>query len=236
MKRGIFFLAISISLLSVHLGAQSTSTDTFVVKQVVSKITVAPEKYFLYLNEDNWFKIKYSGKNKMGRIEFRGGTVSKKDSLYDFKTTTGVSGILVVYEKMKDGSEKQLYTWTYKLFSREIPVVTLDGTPNDSFADKMTTIALGKLRAKQRYGNDYYQVVSFTMYFRNGNKLDTLKSTSGEMTLDMKQHVDKIDVKNKGGVLIFDDIKAIGPGGKEIDLPPLRIYLQDGDRKMQIGL
>ena len=163
----------------------------------------------------------------MGHVEFRGGTVVKKDSLWNLKAATGVSAILVVYEKLKNGTEKIAYTWTYKLYSREIPEVKLDNVANDSVVDKFTVIAVGKLRAKQKYNNDQYNITSFKMYIRNGNHFDTLSAKGNQMTLEMKQRVDAMDVKTNGGILMFEDIKAIDPNGKEIELPPLRIYIQD---------
>lgn len=215
-----------------NLAAQQ---DTFLVKAMQTKIAVYPEKLFLYLNEDNLFRITYKGKNKMGRVELRGGTAEKKDSLYNLKAKTGASAILVVYEKLKNGTEQVAYTHTYKLFAREVPQVFLDQVPNDSFADKFAVIGLGRLRAIPKYGSDVYIVTSFTMYFKNGSKFDTLHATGNQMTLEMKKRVDAMDVKNKGGMLLFDDIKAKGPNGKEIELPPLRIYLQDGPR-IRFGL
>lgn len=231
MKEKIILLFV-ILLCGARLHAQQ---DTFVVKAVETKVTVIPERFFIYLNEDNLFKIKYEGKNKMSKVEFRGGTAEKKDSLYNLKATTGVSAILVVYEKLKSGKEQIAYTRTYKLYAREAPLVYLDGTPNDSFVDKFTVIALGKLMAKQKYGNDTYVITSFTMYFKNGNKFDTLKVEGNKMSPEMKKRVDEMDVKKKGGMLLFDDIKAKGPGGKEMELPPLRVYLQDGPR-IRVGL
>jgi hypothetical protein len=201
--------------------------DTIVVKTVATKITVFPERSFLYLNEDNFFKIKYTGKNKMGRMELKGGIIEQKDSIYNFKATTGTSAILVIYEKLKNGTEKIALTLTYKLYGREVPRVTLDGVPNDSLIDKFTVIALGKLHCKQKYGTDKYQVTSFKIYIKNGKKFDTLSAKGNQLTLQMKRKIDSMDVKKNGGILMFENIKAIGPTGKEIDLPPLRIYLRD---------
>ncbi|MDQ3108428.1 MAG: hypothetical protein M3R17_00910 [Bacteroidota bacterium] len=221
-KRIFLFLFLLSGVLQLH--AQS---DTILVKTVATKITVLPERSFLYLNEDNIFKIKYTGKNKMGRMELKGGTIEQKDSTYNFKTTTGTSAILVIYEKLKNGTEKIAYTYTYKLFGREVPRVTLDGVPNDSVVDKFTVIALGRLQCRQKYGTDKYQVVSFKIYIKNGKKFDTLSAKGNQLTLQMKRKIDSMDVKKNGGILMFENIKAIGPGGKEIDLPPLRIYLRD---------
>ncbi|CAN5366159.1 hypothetical protein BH09BAC5_BH09BAC5_12080 [soil metagenome] len=223
------FLFLFFAFVKIH-----AQTDTLVVKAVVTKVTVIPERSFLYLNEDNFFKIKYTGKNKLGRIELKGGTIEKKDSLYNFKATTGTSAILVVYEKLKNGSEKIVLTWTYKLFGREVPRVTLDGVPNDSVVDKFTIIALGRLQCKQKYGNDKYTVTSFKLYIKNGSKFDTLSAKGNQMTLEMKRKVDSMDVMRNGGVLMFENIKAIGPNGKEIDLPPLRIYMRD-EKHLQFG-
>jgi hypothetical protein len=218
---------------AIHLHAQ---LDTFTVKSVVSKVTVYPQRSFLYLNESNWFKIKYSGKNRLGRMELKGGTIDKKnDSIYNFKAETGVTAILVIYEKLKNGTEKIALTCSYKLFGREVPRVYLDGTPNDSVADQFRVIALGHLQCKQKYGNDKYVITSFRLYIRNGNKFDTLSAKGNTLTPAMKGKVDSMDVKKSGGILMFDNIKAIGPNGQEIDLPPLRIYLNEEER-MRFGL
>jgi hypothetical protein len=225
------FLFIFLASGFIRLQAQS---DTIVVKTVATKITVIPERSFLYLNEDNLFRITYAGKNKMGRMELKGGTIEKKDSLYNFKATTGTSAILVIYEKLKNGTEKIALTYTYKLFGREVPRVTLDGVPNDSLIDKFTVIALGKLQCKQKYGTDKYQVTSFKIYIKNGKKFDTLSAKGNQLTLPMKRKIDSMDVRKNGGILMFENIKAIGPNGKEIDLPPLRIYLRD-QKLMQFG-
>lgn len=226
---------ISLLVLFLILGFRmQAQQDTIVVKAVATKVTVFPERTFLYLNEDNFFKIKYVGKNKMGRMELKGGTIDKKDSIYNLKATTGTSAILVIYEKLKNGTEKIAFTWTYKLFGREVPRVTLDGVPNDSVEDKFTIIALGKLQCKQKYGNDKYVVTSFKLYIKNGSKFDTLSAKGNQMTLEMKRKVDSMDVKKTGGILMFENIKAIGPGGKEIDLPPLRIYMRD-EKHLQFG-
>ena len=225
------FLFIFLLAGSFQLRAQS---DTIVVKTVATKITVLPERSFLYLNEDNFFKIKYTGKNKLGRMELKGGTIEKKDSIYNFKATTGTSAILVIYEKLKNGTEKIALTWTYKLYGREVPRVTLDGVPNDSVIDKFTLIALGKLQCKQKYGNDKYQITSFKIYIKNGSKFDTLSTKGNQLTLPMKRKIDSMDVRKNGGILMFENIKAIGPNGKEIDLPPFRIYLRD-TKTMQFG-
>src|SRR4030065_2249707 len=98
--RNISFIFLFLAF-ALKLNAQQ---DTIVVKAVVTKVTVLPERTFLYLNEDNFFKIKYTGKNKLGRMELKGGTIDKKDSIYNFKASAGTSAILVVYEKLKNGT------------------------------------------------------------------------------------------------------------------------------------
>jgi hypothetical protein len=229
-KRIFFFLFLFAGFFQLR-----AQTDTIVVKTVATKITVLPERSFLYLNEDNFFKIKYTGKNKLGRMELKGGTIEKKDSTYNFKATTGTSAILVVYEKLKNGTEKIALTWTYKLYGREVPRVTLDGVPNDSVIDKITIIALGRLQCKQKYGTDKYQITSFKIYIKNGNKFDTLSAKGNQLTLQMKRKIDSMDVRRSGGILMFENIKAIGPNGKEIELPPLRVYMRD-EKIMTFGV
>lgn len=97
-KRNFFSLFVFLGSV-IQANAQ---LDTFIVKSLHSNVSVLPVKSFLFLKEDNLFKIKYVGKNKLGRMELRGGVIDKKnDSIYNFKAQTGVSVILVIYEKLK---------------------------------------------------------------------------------------------------------------------------------------
>lgn len=229
------FLLPLLLLLAVRtLHAQ---TDTFVVKGNPTLITVTPERSYLYLNEDNVMRIRYKGKHALGKVEFRGGTVTKKDSVYIVNATTGVEGVLVVYEKLKSGTERVALSITYKLFGREIPEPSLCGIGNDSFIDKFTVIGAGRIYARQRFSRDRFEVTSFTLYLRNAKtgKLDTLRATGSALTPRMKQKIDSLNVQGNGGVLMFDDIKAKGPTGRTMELPPLRVYLIE-EKKVKIGL
>jgi hypothetical protein len=227
-------LALLILAFTTRAAAQ---TDTFVVKGTPTVITVTPDRSFLYLNEDNVLRIQYKGKHKLGKVEFKGGTVTLRDSLYVINATTGVEGVLVVYEKLKNGNERIAWSKTYKLFGREIPEPDLCGIKNDSFIDKFTVIAAGRIYARQRASRDRYEVTSFTLYLRNPKtkKLDTLKADGSMLTPRMKQKIDSLNVSGNGGVLMFDDIKAKGPNGKVIELPPLRVFLVE-EKKTRIGL
>jgi hypothetical protein len=51
----------------------------------------------------------------------------------------------------------------------------------------------------------------------------------------MKKRVDAIDVKKGGGVLIFERLHATSPEGKDVELPPLRIFLSTQSR-IRFGL
>jgi hypothetical protein len=233
MKLRILFLFLTISSFRM-LNAQ---TDTFIVKGTPTVVTVTPERSYLYLREDNVMKIRYKGKHKLGTVEFKGGTVTQRDSFYIIKAETGVEGVLVVYEKLKNGTERIAWSKTYKLYGREVPEPDLCGIKNDSFIDKFTVIGAGRVYARQKFSRDNYQVTSFTLYLRNAKtgKLDTLKSTGSALTPRMKQKIDSLNVKGNGGVLMFDDIKAKGPNGKEIELPPLRVFLVE-EKRLKIGL
>ncbi|GAB4131586.1 MAG: hypothetical protein Fur0041_02130 [Bacteroidia bacterium] len=190
----------------------------------------------MYLNEDHVVKIIYKGKYKMGNVMLKGGSIEKKnDSVFTLNATTGGEAVLVVNEKLKNGSERVAFSKTYKLYGRETPRVYLDNVPNDSVADKFNIIALGKLKARQKYGNDPYIITSFKLYIRNGNKFDTLSTTGDRLTPEMKKKIDAIDVRKNGGILMFEEIKAMDPNGKIIDLPPLRIFLVD-PKRMGFGL
>jgi hypothetical protein len=203
--------------------------DTFVVKSAATTITVLPERSWLYLNENNPMKVLYRGKHELGRVEFLGGIIQKQDSLYQLKATTGVEGVLIIYEKLRNGGERIVWSRTYKLFSRELPVVTLNGISNDSFIEKFTLIAIGQLYAHPRYSQDRYTITAYTICLSNSKtgQQDTLRASDGRLSKTMKQRIDSMDVRNKGGFLLFENIKARGPTGREVDLPPLRIYLTD---------
>lgn len=209
--------------------------DTFIVRVLPLSVRVIPERSFLYVEENETVQIIYNGKNKLSRVELKGGTVTKKDSMYVLRATSGAEAILVVYVKLNNGSEKVALSKVYKLYGRETPRLYLDGVANDSVADKFRIIALGNVQAKQKYGRDPYVVVSFKLYIRNDTGFDTLSTKGAKLTPAMKQKIDALDVRKNGGILMFEEIKAMDPKGNIIDLPPLRIFLQD-PKNMKFGL
>lgn len=210
-------------------------TDTFMVKSATTTVTLVPNDSWFYVREDYPVKITFKSKNTMSRVELKGGTATKKDSTYVLRAETGGEAVLVVYEKLKNGKEQVALSKTYKLYGREMPEVTVDHVPNDSVVDKFSLIALGKLRAKTKYGNQVYRVDSFCMYLRSPTGMDTLYSKTGQMTPDMKKRVDAIDVKKSGGMIIFDQIHATSPQGKDVELPPLRVFLSE-EARIRFGL
>jgi hypothetical protein len=211
-------------------------TDTFMVKSVSTTVTVVPNDSWFHVREDYPVKITFKSKNTMSRVELKGGTATKKDSVWVLRAETGGEAVLVVYEKLKSGKEQVALSKTYKLYGRELPEVTIDFVKQDSVVDKMSLIGLGKLRAKTKYGNQVFRVDSFCMYIRNPKGgMDTLYSKTGQMTLEMKQRVDAIDVKKSGGMLIYDQIHATSPEGKDVELAPLRVFLSPESR-LRFGL
>ena len=211
-------------------------TDTFMVKSLSTTVTVVPNDSWFHVKEDYAVKITFKSKNKMSRVELKGGTATKKDSLWVLRAETGGEAVLVVYEKLQNGKEQVALSKPYKLYGRELPEVTIDFVKQDSVVDKMSLIGLGKLRAKTKYGQQVFRVDSFCMYIRNPKGgMDTLYSKTGQMTLEMKQRVDAIDVKKNGGVLIYDQIHATSPEGKDVELAPLRVFLSPESR-LRFGL
>jgi hypothetical protein len=212
-------------------------TDTFMVKSVSTTVTVVPNDSWFHVREDYPVKITFKSKNKMSRVELKGGTATKKDSVWVLRAETGGEAVLVIYEKLPNGKEQVALSKSYKLFGRELPEVTVDFVKNDSVVDKMSLIALGKLRAKTKYGQQVFRVDSFCMYIRdpkNGG-MDTFYSRTGQMTLEMKRRVDSIDVKKSGGMIMFDNIHSTSPEGKDVELPPLRVFLSPESR-LRFGL
>lgn len=232
MRTFIFTFIFSLGLSGNFLLAQ---TDTFIVKNAATSISIVPNDSWFHLREDYAVKINYVSKNKMSRVELKGGTATLRDSMYILRAETGGEAVLVVYEKNKNGKEQVALTKTYKLYGRELPTATIDNVPNDSVVDQFTLIALGKLRAKTKYGNQVFRVDSFCMYFRGPTGFDTLVSKSNQMTPEMKKRVDAIDVKKTGGMLMFENIHATSPDGKDIELPPLRVFLSTQAR-IRFGL
>lgn len=233
MKTFIITIICSLGLGGNFLSAQ---TDTFIVKNAATTISIVPNASWFYLREDYAVKINYVSKNKLSRVELKGGTATLRDSMYILRAETGGEAVLVVYEKLKNGKEQVALSKTYKLYGRELPTVTIDNVPNDSVVDQFTLIALGKLRAKTKFGNQVFRVDSFTMYFRNPKGgFDTLRSFTNQMTPEMKKRVDAIDVKKTGGMLMFENIHATSPEGKDVELPPLRVFLSTQSR-IRFGL
>lgn len=233
MNSRIFYSLVILFLLGgLRLSAQ---TDTFVVKNASTTVTVVPNNSWFYLHEDYAVKINFSGKNKLSRVVLNGGTVTKKDSVYILRAEAGGEAVLVVYEKLKNGKEQVALSKTYKLFGRELPLVNVDGVGNDSVTTQLTLIALGRLHAKTKYSREEWRVDSFCIYIRGDKGMDTLWSKTNQMTPEMKKRVDAMDIKNGGGMLVFDEIHATSPQGKDAELPPLRVFLSKESR-LQFGI
>lgn len=223
-------------LLCFTLNFLSAQTDTFMVKSLNTTVSITPNDSWFYVREDYPVKITFKGKNKMSRVELKGGTATKKDSVWVLRAETGGEAVLVVYEKLPNGKEQVAMSKSYKLYGRELPEVTVDFVKNDSVVDKLSLIALGKLRAKTKYGQQAFRVDSFCMYIRNTKGgMDTLYSKTGQMTPEMKHAVDAIDVKKSGGMLIYDQIHATSPDGKDVELAPLRVFLSS-EARIRFGL
>lgn len=219
-------LAVSAFLIVCIAPALKAQQDTFVVKTAKSVITVLPATNILYVNEDNRITIRYKGKYKISKVQLLGGTIDKKnDSNYVLKVTTGVEAVLSVYEKLTNGTERLAMNKKYKIYSRPLPDVTLDGVKCDSVVDKFTVIASGRLYARSKYTREKYTIKSFTMEMPGGGK-DTLNAEGNQMTQDMKIAVDKMP-KGQGGMLIFRNIVCIMPNGEERKLATFRVYLSE---------
>lgn len=217
-----FFLLL---LNGARLHAQ-TAVDTFHVKTAKSTVSILPAGDILYINEDNKITVRYKGKYRIGKVQFLGGTADKKtDSTYVLKLTTGVEAVLTVYEKLPNGSTRLALNKKYKVYSRPLPEILLDGVKCDSVVDKFTVIASGRLYAHSKYTNDKYPITSFKLVIP-GQKLDTLSATGNQLTQDMKIAVDQMP-KGQGGMLIFREIKCIMPNGVVKELPVFRVYLSE---------
>jgi hypothetical protein len=230
LKCSLIFL-----FLVLNISRGMAQQDTFRVKTIATVITVLPELSMLYVDEDNWVKISYQGKYKLGKVELRGGTATPKDSMWSLKPTAGVEAILVIHEILKNGTQRVAFTKKYKIFARERPVVYLDGVSSDSATDKLTVIALGHLQARTKYSKQAWPIVSFSLYITVNGKMDTLTAKGDRLTLEMKQKIDALNVREKGGVLLFDDIKCVAPDGKIVTLKGIRIYLFD-EKKTKAGM
>ncbi len=231
-----FIKAFAVAAFLTAAGVQQARAqqDTFVVKTAKSVITVLPATNILYTNEDNRITIRYKSKHKMTKVQLLGGTVDKKtDSTFVLKVTTGVEAILSVYEKPANGAERLAMNKKYKIYSRPLPDITIDGVKCDSVVDKFTVIASGRLYARSKYTRDKYIIKSFTMEMPGGGK-DTLNAEGNQMTQDMKIAVDKMP-KGQGGMLIFRNIICIMPNGEERKLPTFRVYLSE-IKPMKVGM
>src|ERR1044072_3811778 len=132
-----FISTIVLLTLVTVAGKLTAQTDTFVVKNASTTVTVVPNASWFYLKEEYKVKIKLTGKNKRSRVELKGGTATKKDSVYVLRAETGAEAVLVVYEKLPNGKEQVALSKTYRLFGRELPLVNVDGVGNDSVTTQL---------------------------------------------------------------------------------------------------
>lgn len=217
----------------------SAQTDTMKVKPVKSSVSILPSGDVLYLSEANTITIRYKGRNKLGKVELLGGTVEKApemgDSVFVLNVTTGVEAVLSVYEKMKDGKQQLLFNKKYKLFKRLLPDIYLEGTKNDSVADRNAVVMAGYLFGKMRTTGEMYTVESYKLLIEGKGKLDTLSGTGIQLTSEIRNRINNLP-QGKGTMLIFTDIVCRSPQGKAVTVPRLRIYLSGGEKPTKAGM
>lgn len=231
--RTVFLYAVVAFLYLIIPARLCAQADTFKVKSKVV-VTVLPGSDILYANEDNKIIVRYKGKNKVGKVDLLGGVAEKKnDSDYVLKVTGGVEAVLSVYEKMPNGTNRLALNKKYRIFSRPVPDVFIDGVKCDSVIDRFTLIASGRLHARSKFTRDKYIIKSFNLVIP-GAKMDTLSTIGNQLSQDMKIAIDKLE-KGKGGMLIIRDIKCEMPNGEEKTLPVFRVYIIDGPRT-KIGM
>jgi len=211
--------------ITVVCNAQDSISVFKVVKSKTNYI-ISPSNNVLWIGVDNRICIITEGEGKIAKVEIPGATISKKDSCYTVRVTSG-SGhetILSIYEALPGGKSQLVLNKKYNIVSLPVPEVLVCDVKNDSTIDKFSLMAIGKLTAKLKGTNEKLKVVSFEMQSGNQSKIDTLKSKNEKLTVEMKR---VIDVLKPGTLIIFNNIVCQNSKGEMLPPMNVRIFLDE---------
>ena len=221
-----FIFIILLSAISVSLLAQPSKDTTVIlkIKSPKSVISVFPDDNELRINSKKEITIRNKGKNKIIKVELKGGTITGSDSLYTISASEGKIAILTIYTKTSDGKSKLALTKSYEITPPPIPIIYVNGVKCDSTIEKLTLAVVGQLKAFLPKEKIYIPIISFEMNMANPvtSKIDTLKAKDGFLTKEMRVAVYK---KKKGSVVYFENIKCMLPDKSIVTIPVSRVFL-----------
>jgi hypothetical protein len=232
MIKAIQFLVLI--LLSSQAFSQQKSNKDLVLKIKAEKtsVIISPDRVSIYTGESFQVKIKiFPAGRKIGKVTFKGGVINGKDSLYTVTAGGGAEGILSVYEKASDGTNRLIANKVYAI-KRSTLKAFCAGAKNDSVIDLLTLLALGKLTARIEESKKPVPVIGFEMRNSSTNKADTLYAKGNVLTKEMKQNVARLKA---GSAVYFYNIRCQMPDTMIRTIPSLRIFIDEA-KPMQIGM
>ena len=192
----------------------------------------APGNDTLWAEYGNKIILRIKGKNKIASVKLLGGgTVLGKDSTYTIRVDTGSAVVLVVYEKVPGDKPKICFSKKYKILKIPAPVAYVCGIKADSTADKLDLIYQNNIKLWSAFYKRNFNVLSYTMYTYENDKIDSLSAEGDKLTDLMRQNIHRLKA---GAVLYFEKITYMDPCGKMKELRPVAIYI-DETNKYKVG-
>ena len=131
---------------------------------------------------------------------------------------------LTVESITAEGKRKLIGQKVFRIKSIPKPTATI-ANKRDGFIDKEIIIAAGAIIPKMPIDFDFeypMTIVSFQMRLQRGFQNYQLSSQNNQLTVEM---IDQIRRTNRGQIIIFDQIKAVGPANEELNLSPINLSI-----------
>jgi hypothetical protein len=221
MLRVIFFL---FTLFACEFVRAQDSVSIFKVVKSKTNFIISPSNNVLWIGVDNSICIKTEGEGKIAKVEFTGATITRKDSCYIARVSSGSGheAILSVYELLPNGKSQLALNKKYNVVSLPVPEVLVCDVKSDSIIDKFSLMAIGKLTARLKGTSEKLKVVSFEMQTGNQIAIDTLESTNEKLTVEMKR---VIDAMKPGSLIMFNNIVCRNAKGDLLPPMSVRIFI-----------
>ncbi|MFC2097155.1 gliding motility protein GldM [Bacteroidota bacterium] len=127
-------------------------------------------------------------------------------------------------ELITEGERKLMGQKAFRVKSIPKPTATI-ANKRDGYIDNELIIAAGAIVPKMPNDFDFeypMQILSFQLRIQRGFNNYQFSSQNNRLTAEM---IDEIQRTNRGQIIIFDQIKALGPDNEELELSPINLIL-----------
>lgn len=213
-------------VVSVKNAAGKTNLYPFSNEYIVAQpsVTVSVEEMnVLYIGVDNTVSISASGIPKDNLVpNISNGTIKPEEfgDKWIVNILPGSRTAVITVMLELNGSMREMGSQRFRIKQLPDPIVTI-ANKQEGFINREILLAAGTLipRMPMDFGFEFFfEIESFKMIIQRGFNTYSYISNSGQLTDEM---VEQIEITNRGQIILFESIVAIGPYGDKRLISPI---------------